>query len=96
MPWYVFSAIHGPGHQSGSRKGRPEPPEHYHWFPEPLSEIEREELWHTLASDLRNPKGDLTMIDKLPEDVRQAKLKEYKREVEGLKAMIEMLEKGET
>jgi hypothetical protein len=88
MPWYKFTARHGPGHQSHD--------ESYQFFVEPIkTKADREYHWEDWVQ--RNywddSVGGIRLVRKLPEAVRLVKLAFAKRNVEYNQMLVKMLEK---
>ena len=89
MPWYKFSADHGPGHQSRS--------ESYQFFVEPIeTKADKEYHWEDWVQ--RNfwddAVGDVRLVRKLPETVRLEKLASAKTKVKYYQTLVKMLEKS--
>lgn len=96
MPWYQFTAMHGPGHQSGNRKGEKPEPDDFFFYTITLSKADRREMWEGICDRrfLQNPVGDLRMVRRLPEHVRKFKLVEYRHERKFALARIRELERS--
>lgn len=82
MPWYKFTAMHGPGHQSGNRKGQKPDPEDFYFYTVTLGYDDRRDMWENICNlrMLQNPVGDLRLVRRLPESVRKFKVKEYRHQ----------------
>ena len=72
MPWYKFSAKHGPGHQSYS--------EDYAFYPDEVDAEDEGDDWTedewtawAISLDLSNATGNVERVDRVSEDVVQAK-----------------------
>ena len=97
MPWYKLEVSHGPGHQS---RGLPddiysEGPEYYSYFYydyEISSPTALREEFKYLTRELDSPIGEMEWVDRLPDDVIEYKLEEYRGRLERAKEMIAILE----
>lgn len=82
MPWYKFYAHHGPGHQSYD--------ENYEWYDEKLERAMKEQEWdYWVTHELwDSPIGDVLYVRRLPEEIRQGKIKYCEAEIEAAQAML--------
>lgn len=94
MPWYKFTAMHGPGHQSGNRKGEKPEPEDFFFYTVMLGKADRRDTWESICHQrhLQNPIGDLRLVERLPEEIRVFKIKQYRHERAFALARIRELE----
>lgn len=88
MPWYKFTARHGPGHQSDSRVVK--------WFDEPLTDETKEEVWDSWVTRefFHNAIGEVELIEELPPDEIASKILDYQAKIAASQEMIEILEGG--
>ena len=73
MPWYLFKADHGPGHQSSSKE--------YKYFDRALSEKEKGCAWGHWTDQWEHPVGKVTLVRKLPKAVRSERIEHYQSEI---------------
>lgn len=87
MPWYKFHANHGGGHQSHT--------EEYFFFETPLRKADRKAEWENWIYDRRfggdSSIGDVKLVRKLPEKVREAKLQTAVFKLASAQKMIKQL-----
>ena len=72
--WYKFTGDHGPGHQSQTIR--------YRWYSKHLDKANLEGEWEEVFSDIINRSqisGNAQLVDKLPEDIREQKIRKEKR-----------------
>lgn len=85
MAWYKLHASHGPGHQSSD--------EEYRWYDGKMDEALKREIWEDWCADLRLdwPIGDMKLVRKLPQEVRERKIEQYRWTMENAKEMLSVL-----
>lgn len=90
MPWYKTTIRYGPGHQALD--------ESYDYWNYDLSKEEQKELifekaYHDgLECDCSSSHGSVAKVDKLPEDVKQKKIKFYNGRIHDAQFMLKILE----
>jgi len=86
MPWYRFSANHGPGHQSRS--------EEYRYFDKRIDKEEKEFQWNYIFDTFEYdwPIGNVTCVRKVPEAVRTNMIEDYKDKKAHAVKMLKVLQ----
>lgn len=88
MPWYKFTARHGPGHQSKHVS--------YRYFEKPLTRKERKEEWEDAVGGLNWPIGGVRRVKWLPVVVWHRKALLYQDMKEEAERMLKVLAETET
>ena len=83
--WYRFTFTHGRGHPTTDVE--------YVWEEESLSEADLEEMWQDRARGMHYESitGDHVLVEKLPDDVRRAKIQAYLNKIEHARFMLGVL-----
>jgi hypothetical protein len=84
MPWYRFSANHGPGHQGHTEK--------YRYFEEKLSSKDKKYYWDSIFDDFEWPIGNVVCVRKVPEAVRTNMIEDYKDKKAHAVKMLKVLQ----
>jgi len=84
MPWYFLTFDFGPGHQSHD--------EGYCWSDDVLKGEDRKEFWEECApSHSDSVVGKLMRVKKLPKEVWEDKMRDYKSSIQYYREKIKIL-----
>lgn len=88
MPWYLFYASHGPGHQFRT--------EEYEYVDHQLRGTERKERWQDWAREMDWPVGGVRRVHRLPEQEVVRMRSVYKSRISHARLMLEVLDAVDT